>query len=840
MAEMDIKQIIDRLNAEFTGDTRKLVFWYDDNSEFVEDMQNVELDNAKVYFLQPDNQFATKLFLERQDTTTNYLIYAPFPKPDVRDNHLEDTLLYSKRFFADRASLLLVDLGIDEKYTPIIEKHIKFFANKERTQRFYDLEIENFNEENIITGLLSAICRTRSCSFEEVIRVILTDSELADNKFLSEVEKYGLLDDFWKLCEQHFGYTDVKPTLEKLVVTMFVTYTAKYVGAELPKAWKGFISYKAGNIIAFMDNLMNSILYRGRYDELSTHVAFGLNVKKAFSDFPPEDLVNCDTFLAIDQILINWVVARLVAEDVGARLDNLIIQQICEKRSKMHFGEKIGSCYQMLSSAYQIIQAGNYHCPDSFKDILLHYQEEDFRLDCEYRQFYSAFDQIEDTTGFEPLRDLVENIYTNEYLETLLPKWNAAIQEPDALMALPLQRDFYARNLKNIKERTVVIISDAMRYEVGKELFRRMQDDPKCTVKLEVQLSVLPSYTRLGMAALLPHTELTMTDDFKVLVDGLPCENLAEREAILQKYNMDSVCVQFDSIKSLKIADLRSIFTGKQLVYVYHNQIDARGDKPNTEDEVFVACQEAIAEIIDLIRRISTSANTYRFIVTADHGFIYKRDKIAESDKIEGVKNKTSLINRRFVVSPEPVVGDGIASMEMGEILCNSDTKWVSYPISDDVFKVTGGGQNYVHGGSSPQEMLVPVLDLKMERGHMDTRSASLALVSMVRKITNKITILDLIQSEPVSDVVKAATYRLFFISDDNERISNENSCIADSRDQDASKRIFRMKFQFKEKKYDKDKQYFFVICDDATGLEVFRHPVIMDMAFTDDYGFGF
>ena len=144
MAEMNIKQIIDRLNAEFTGDTRKLVFWYDDNGEFVEDMQNVELENAKVYFLQPDNQFATKLFLERQDTTTNYLIYAPFPKPDVRDNHLEDTLLYSKRFYADRASLLSVDLGIDEKYKPIIEKHIKFFANKERTQRFYDLEIEDF------------------------------------------------------------------------------------------------------------------------------------------------------------------------------------------------------------------------------------------------------------------------------------------------------------------------------------------------------------------------------------------------------------------------------------------------------------------------------------------------------------------------------------------------------------------------------------------------------------------------------------------------------------------------------------------------------------------------
>lgn len=840
MAEMNIKQIIDRLNAEFTGDTRKLVFWYDDNGEFVEDMQNVKLDNAKVYFLQPDNQFATKLFLERQDTTTNYLIYAPFPKPDVRDNHLEDTLLYSKCFFADRASLLSVDLGIDEKYKPIIEKHIKFFANKERTQRFYDLEIENFNEENIVTGFLSAICRTRTCSFEEVIRVMLTDGQLADNKFLSEVEKYGLLDDFWKLCEQHFGYTDVKPTLEKLMVTMFVTYTAKYVQSGLPKPWKAFVSYKAGNIIAFMDNLMNNILYRGRYDELSAHVASGLNVKKAFSDYPPEDLVNCDTFLAVDQILIKWIVARLVAEDIGAKLDDLTIPQICEKRSKMHFGGKTAGCYQMLGSAFRLIQAGNYSCPDSFKDILRRYQEEDFRLDYEYRHFYFAYDRLDDTAKFEPLRDLVENIYTNEYLETLLPKWNQAIMEEDSFTALPLQQDFYARNLRNAKERTVVIISDALRYEVGKELFLRMQDDPKCSATLEVQLSVLPSYTRLGMAALLPHTELSITDDFKVLIDGQPCENLTERETILRKYSPDSVCVQFDSIKSLKIADLRSIFTGKQVVYVYHNQIDARGDKPNTEDEVFVACEEAVSEINDLIRRISTSANTYRFIVTADHGFIYKRDKIAESDKIEGIKGKAAFINRRFVVSQEPLSGDGIASIEIGKILRNSDTKWVSYPISDDVFKVTGGGQNYVHGGSSPQEMLVPVLSIKMERGHMETRSAGIALVSMVRKITNKITILDFIQSEPVSDVVKAATYRMFFISEDNERISNENSCVADSREQDAGKRMFRMKFQFKDKKYDKDKQYFFVIYDDATGLEVFRHPVIMDMAFADDYGFGF
>lgn len=717
MAELNLKQIIDRLNAEFTGETRKLVFWYDDKAEFAEDMETVELQNAKIYHLQPDNQFYTKYFLERVDKTTNYLIYAPFPKPDVRDNHLEDTMLYSRRFFADRASLLSVDLGIEEKYKPVIEKHIKFFANKERTQRFYDLEIENFNEENILVGLLSAVCKARTCSFEEVVRIVLTDGELVDNAFLQEFEKYDLLSAFWQLCEQHFGYTDTKPSLERLLVTLFVTYTGRYVQAELPAAWKSFVSYKSGNIIAFLDSLMNSVLYRDKYDALSAHVAKGLNVLSAFAGMRVDDLVECDTFLVVDQVLVKWLIGRLVSEDIGAIVNGFIIPELCEKRAKMHFGRKTGKTYQM---------------------------------------------------------------------------------------------------------------------------FARMQDDPKCTAKLSVQLSVLPSYTRLGMAALLPHKTLEMTDDFQVLADGILCDNLAGRQQVLQSYNPDSVCVQFDDIKNLKVAELRDVLTKRQIIYVYHNQIDARGDKANTEDEVFHACEEAVQEIMDLIHRISVSGNTYHFIVTADHGFIYKRDKLTESDKISGKSADKAFVNRRFIVSKATLEDDGIDHMSMGRILGNEDSKVVSYPVSSNVFKVAGGGANYVHGGSSPQEMLVPVLEFKMERGHMETKNAEIALVSIVHKITNLITSMDFIQSDAVSDTVKAAKYRIFFLSEDNEKISNENSYVADSREENAQKRIFRMRFTFKNKKYDKDKQYYLVVYDEESGLEQWRQPVIMDIAFADDFGFGF
>ncbi len=836
MAELNLKQIIDRLNTEFTGETRKLVFWYDDKAEFEEDMDSVVLDNAKVYKLEKDNQFYTKYFLEREDTETNYLIYAPFPKPEVKDNHLEDTMLYSKRFFADRASLLSVDLGIEEKYKPIIEKHIKFFANKERTQRFYDLEIENFNEENILVGLLSAVCKTRTCSFEEVLRIVITDGDFDDNKYLDEMEKYELLGAFWKLCEQQFGYVDSNPTLERLVVTLFVTYAARYIQGDVPASWRSFVSMKQGNVIAFLDSLMNSVLYRTDYDALSARVAQGLKVKDNLSKYSVEDILHLDAFAYVDQIILNWLTERLVSEDVGAKLDEMSLLQICDMRSKMHFGEVYENAYSMLENAFVVIKAAAYGGNDDMKSIVKKYESEDYLIDAAYRKFYFYYDKLEEASDYEKLQSLVENIYTNEYLNNLIPRWNTAFVGGDGLTTLPLQRNFYNGYVNNAKERTVVIISDAMRYEVGRELYDLMEEDPKCTAKIMSMMSSFPSYTRLGMAALLPHKSLELRDDYEVYADGVLCNDLAGRQSVLQGHNKDSICVQFDDIKNLKKAELRNIFTGKQTIYVYHNQIDARGDKPNTEDEVFVACEEAIREIIDLIRKISVNANTYRFVVTADHGFIYKRDNLAESDKIGGVSGKDAWINRRFIVSKSYISEDGVANIGLGYVMGNDDDKVVSFPCSSNVFKVPGGGQNYVHGGSSPQEMIIPVIDIKMERGHMETRPASISLVSMVQKITNLITGMDFIQSEPVSDTVKETSYRLVFMSEDDERISNENIYVADSREHDSAKRIFRMKFNFKNQKYDKNKQYYLVVTDDNTGLELFRHPVIIDLTFADDF----
>ena len=84
MSELNLKQITDKLNTEFTGEVRKLVFWYDAGGDFAEDVDSLGLVNAEVLHLARDNQFYTKYFLECVDRTTNYLVYAPFAKPPLR------------------------------------------------------------------------------------------------------------------------------------------------------------------------------------------------------------------------------------------------------------------------------------------------------------------------------------------------------------------------------------------------------------------------------------------------------------------------------------------------------------------------------------------------------------------------------------------------------------------------------------------------------------------------------------------------------------------------------------------------------------------------------------
>lgn len=854
MAELNLKQITDKLNSEFTGEVRKLVFWYDANAEFVDDVDTMDLENAKVLHLEPDNQFYIKYFLECVDTTTNYLVYAPFAKPAIRENHLADTIKYSKEFFADRASLLTLDLGIDERYKSVIQHYIKFFGEKKRTQAFYDLELETFNRNTIEIALMSVLCKCKTPSYEEVLRAVLTVGEFEDNPYLAEFQKYDLLDAFWRQAQDVFGYADEKPTLEKFTMTMFVTYAAKLIPADMPISWKPFVSFKSGNIIAFIDNLMNSYLYGECFDELSKLVYDSLKADAEFRKLPTEALVSCGIFAGIEELLIDWITERLELEDVAAKLGEITIPQLTKQRRQGHFGKKYRSEYFVLQNAWNMISSMQYVPSASLNEMVKNYTGELYKVDRYYRYFYYYLDKLEDGSKFDKLKELIENIYANDYLAKICTNWNEFFNTELESLNITKQTEFFNRSVNYVKDQLVVIISDALRYEVGMSLIEKLQADEKCTATMKTMASTLPTITKYGMAALLPHKTLELTEDYSVLSDGQKTDTLEQRQAILQRYKPDAICVAYDDIKNMSVTEMKSFFAWKPVTYIYHNQIDARGDNPKTENEVFVACEEAENEIYRLIKNL-TSANKKNFVVTADHGFLYRRNKLSESDKVNVPKgdregslgckigtmaDKAEVRGRRYVLSSGAVASEGVVSIAVGAMMQNQDERMVSYPVGADIFKAPGSGLNYVHGGCSPQEMLIPLIEVKTERGYKETTTAQIALVSLTSKITNLITSLDFVQTEAVSDVVKETTYRIYFIDSNGEKISNEHLYVADKKDQDTVKRVFRLRFSFKNKKYSKTQKYYLVAYDDNNALEVLRHEIVMDIAFADEFDFGF
>ncbi len=96
-----------------------------------------------------------------------------------------------------------------------------------------------------------------------------------------------------------------------------------------------------------------------------------------------------------------------------------------------------------------------------------------------------------------------------------------------------------------------------------------------------------------------------------VTVDGQACASMEQRDKILKSYNENNVALSFDVAKNQ--ARIRELIQGKNIVYIYHNQVDARGDKPASENEVFNACAEAIEEIHKLVKKLTGYVSAPKF-----------------------------------------------------------------------------------------------------------------------------------------------------------------------------------------------------------------------------------
>ena len=156
----------------------------------------------------------------------------------------------------------------------------------------------------------------------------------------------------------------------------------------------------------------------------------------------------------------------------------------------------------------------------SFDEALERYRRDWFRIDQLYRQFTFAAPhrRVPEAAG-GAARAGREALHQQVRLRAGQRLAAAGRRRSDQWRssALRSQTSFYADYVEPLvrdgDKKAVVIISDALRYEVADELGSRIRQEDRFDADLDAVLGVLPSYTQLGMAALLPHSTLKHSPD---------------------------------------------------------------------------------------------------------------------------------------------------------------------------------------------------------------------------------------------------------------------------------------------------------------------------------------
>ena len=163
-------------------------------------------------------------------------------------------------------------------------------------------------------------------------------------------------------------------------------------------------------------------------------------------------------------------------------------------------------------------------------------------------------------------------------------------------------------------------------------------------------------------------------------------------------------------------------------------------------------------------------------------------------------------------------------------------------PLQNIRIKKTGGGMNYVHGGISLQECVVPVIEFKNMKSNnkkfVDVKKAELQLISQSRKVSNSIFSLDFYQKEAVSGKVAAAEYEIYMSDAAGKPVSDRQTVIADKTSTNGSDRVFRTRFALKSIEFKKTETYYLTIVEKGTTNVVDRIEFTIDIAFANDFDF--
>lgn len=873
---MNTKQLMQGLEQAFITENHRIVLWYDQEQAFLSVLPTLQLPDVQLINMAEASALQVKCLLELEDTKGKYLLYFPQPEPDHEHDWFLDIKLYSRVFHADRISIIFNELGLQR---PSLREHLRlrqsFLANKTRVAALAKQLPSDANEIDIDMAMLAVVLNAEASDIATLLftlsgHAVEEDCHLDSNpSVIEEILKYGLQGTFLQALQAEIGYPASEEELKgekpfllgNLLVRLLATGFCESI-SEIPE-WASSIAISSvsarATSRAFLSRWRDSSRFYQVYDVVSNWVEGQLRIPERLDQISIETLANVATFEAVEkQIIIDLVRAIPKADPrdlesfstvIHRRLDSYWASRHKDDSTRKRYRQ----VYIALSAAIDLFElrsryAEGFHFRNS-QALYQAYCNELYRFDQSYRH-YNAASRTSHLEVLKTLDDAVEQCYSYWYLDQLGKAWGDKLEAEQLLdnwsiPEIPAQQNFFKHWIKPNRDkarnkRIVVIISDAFRYEAAQELVEQINTKRYSKAQLHSQLGVLPSYTTLGMASLLPHESLeyreNVSDD--VFVDGLSSKGTAARNRILASHG--GMAITAEELKTWSRDEGREALRNQQLVYVYHNVVDARGDSAATESETFLAVTQAIDELTELTRKVMMHFNTSTVMITADHGFLFQMSKPEAADRSSLADKPLNVLKskKRYVIGHTlPTTTAAWQGSTRHTAGTASETAfWI--PKGANRFHFVGGAR-FVHGGAMPQEIVVPVVTVQQLRGEKaeqrTRRKVGVISSKSSLRMTANIQSFDLMQTEAVSETMLPVTVAVSIYYGE-QQVSSEEVLTFDCSTDVMSERIKQVRLSLAGSDFDRKKEYFLVLRDKDLNTELERYRMTIDLAFTDDF----
>ena len=874
-------QLIQRFSAPRTDGQRRIIFWKTRELILADELQELsnELPEVKVWVLEQTNTFATKKLLEHDDTGSDYLICDPLPAGDPNDDWLLNIRLYSEEFFADTASLRMCEMGLEGTGTQrsLVNTYAKFLNSAERRRKLAEYIKHHRpcrSEEAFTLGMMSCLCALPPDLSAEKTEAAVVASVFSKrrhratpegaeqdplrvgyNLTFADFAVYDLWRPFLSLLKKNTGYAaeaahegDVR--LQEAAIHLLLNAAAYSLPERALSACSGLSDTAQG---ARCYALAEAWQKQAETDfaETALRVQEALHLPGILGALSPEELLNGRFFPCIDALLVQKLTEALRDRTMGAEA----VLGLISVRRTVADSEVVSAFYEVLALAAQMQllfkeTADSFHYTDAVA-LWNAYAERYCRMDTLYRRFHVAMavcrrsgHELYNVT--ESLEAAVDLLYANGFLSKLCENWTAvsapALGSVGHVEGLPLQNSFYEEHVATADSRMVVIISDALRYEVAAELSGRLSREMQGEVTLAPMQAVFPTSTKFGMAALLPHRHITWSkegaESVCVKADGVSTDGLAARDALLKARHPSSIAVLAKDLLKATKDQKRAMVSGHDVVYIYHDVIDAAGH--HDEESIFEACATAQEELLRLVKTVVHDLSATRLCITADHGFVYVNQPLTEADKVSLPKAGKREVKSRYALMNEGTSVEALLPVAVG-------MEGVAAYTPRELRRIPkqGDSARYVHGGASLQEMMVPLLSYHHHRNQtkammedaarFTTKDVEIELLAEHYRISNAVFRLNFYQQEAVGPTRRAVAYKVYFVSKNGSPISDVGLIHADNTQADVNNRRFAVTFHLKPLSYDAHETYYLVAENSVTGRIAKRYEFSISLPYSFD-----